>query len=572
MIKMNRILMFSVTFLLLGLLVAIPALAQEAKTAAEVLPLPESEVIRLDRILADIRNEKEDLKQLEKQLRSSDGVLEDVLSLRTDRLRMAIFVHTLDFAREISAQNSKNMDASAYLEEVRARLESLPDQARNTLDRLQTRIIYPSPDLPPEKFVLADQRLFAVIRETDEIFAALVAYIAIADDFGLDVTRERDYMVKQLTESAANRSVFMEKAMIDLDMLRSAVTTLPDNTDLVDWLHAVETRIKVTAHAMQKIVRLMNELELDSRQYRKQVLSATGEITADVLEISIVATLAAEWGRAIGKLIAIEGPKLLLQLLISTLIIFAALQIAKPIKKLVRKGLKSGRVSISHLLNEMIVSSVRNLVVMVGVLIALAQLGIELGPLLAGLGIAGFFIGFALQDSLSNFASGMLILFYRPFDVGDFVEAGGVRGKVKNMSLVNTTFLTIDNQRLIVPNNKIWSAVITNVTAQLTRRVDLVFGISYEDDLEKAGRILQEIVSQHDAVLKEPAPVVKVFELGESSVNFVVRPWVKTNDYYDVLWDLTKAVKLRFDEEGISIPYPQRDIHVKGTSAVLNAG
>jgi small conductance mechanosensitive channel len=210
----------------------------------------------------------------------------------------------------------------------------------------------------------------------------------------------------------------------------------------------------------------------------------------------------------------------------------------------------------------MIVSTVRNLVFIFGILIAISQLGISLGPLLAGLGIAGFIIGFALQGSLSNFASGILILLYRPFDVGDTVEAGGVRGKVKNMSLVNTTFMTFDNQMLIVPNNKIWESVITNVTAQRTRRVDLMFGISYGDDIDQAEKVLREIVDAHDAVLDDPEPMIRLHELGDSSVNFIVRPWVKTADYWDTYWDLTKAVKQRFDKEGISIPFPQRDVHI----------
>jgi len=245
------------------------------------------------------------------------------------------------------------------------------------------------------------------------------------------------------------------------------------------------------------------------------------------------------------------------------LIIFGFVQLAKLVQKLVRTGLNTAQVRISYLLKEMILSSVRNIVIMLGVLIAIAQMGISLGPLLAGLGIAGFIVGFALQDSLANFASGMLILLYRPFDVGDFVEAGGVRGKVSRMSLVNTTFMTFDNQRLTVPNNLIWSSVITNVTAQRTRRIDLIFGIAYEDDLEKAEKVLQSIIDAHEAVLDEPKPTVRVSELGESSVNFAVRPWVKTDDYWETYWDLTRTVKLRFDEEGISIPYPQRDVHVK---------
>jgi small conductance mechanosensitive channel len=215
----------------------------------------------------------------------------------------------------------------------------------------------------------------------------------------------------------------------------------------------------------------------------------------------------------------------------------------------------------------MIISTVGNLVLVLGVLIALSQIGISLGPLLAGLGIVGFVIGFALQDSLSNFASGMMILFYRPFDVGDTVEAGGVFGKVSSMSLVNTTFLTFDNQTIILPNNMVWSGVIKNVTAQRQRRVDLVFGVSYADDIPKVERVLQEIIDTHDKILDDPEPMIKLHELGDSSINFVVRPWVESDDYWDVYWDLMRTVKMRFDEEGISIPFPQRDVHLFNQNA-----
>jgi small conductance mechanosensitive channel len=197
-----------------------------------------------------------------------------------------------------------------------------------------------------------------------------------------------------------------------------------------------------------------------------------------------------------------------------------------------------------------------------GVLVALSQMGVSLGPLLAGLGVAGFIVGFALQETLSNFASGVMILFYEPFDVGDAVEAGGVLGKVSHMSLVSTTILTFDNQTLIVPNRMIWGNVIKNINTQIQRRVDLTFGISYSDDIPRAEALLMEIVKAHPKVLPDPEPVVRLHELGDSSVNFVVRPWVLTTDYWDVYWDVTRTVKMRFDEVGISIPFPQRDVHL----------
>ena len=179
--------------------------------------------------------------------------------------------------------------------------------------------------------------------------------------------------------------------------------------------------------------------------------------------------------------------------------------------------------------------------------VALSQVGFSLGPVHAGVGVAGFILGFALQDTLSNIAAGLMVLFYRPYDVGDLIEASGVTGKVSNMSLVSTTILTFDNQTMVVPNNKIWGDVIKNVTSQRTRRVDLGVGISYSDDIVKAERVLKDIVESDARVLIHPETIIKVNELGDSSVNFIVRPWVKTSDYWPVYWDLTRAVKLRFE-------------------------
>ena len=201
-----------------------------------------------------------------------------------------------------------------------------------------------------------------------------------------------------------------------------------------------------------------------------------------------------------------------------------------------------------------------------GLLIGLSQLGFELAPLLAGFGIAGVIIGFALQDTLSNFASGMMILIYRPFDVDDLINAAGVTGRVSHMSLVSTTIKTLDNQRLIIPNNKIWGDTINNITVEHQRRVDLTFGIGYGDNIEHAEKVLNEIVMAHPKVLKDPEPLIRLHLLGESSVDFIVRPWVRPIDYWDVYWDITREVKMRFDAEGISIPFPQRDVHIYQTT------
>ena len=224
--------------------------------------------------------------------------------------------------------------------------------------------------------------------------------------------------------------------------------------------------------------------------------------------------------------------------------------------------------SASELLKDFIVNITRKIVFLIGFVVALSMLEINIGPLLAAIGAAGFIVGFALQGTLSNFAAGIMILVYRPYDVGDLVDIGGTFGTVEAMTIVSTTLRTLDNQKVIVPNNKIWGDIVTNVTGTRQRRVDMVFGIGYSDDIAKAQKILAERLANHEAILKDPEPVVRVHELGDSSVNFVVRPWVKTENYWDVYWDVTRSVKERFDAEGVSIPFPQRDVHLHQVPAL----
>ena len=196
------------------------------------------------------------------------------------------------------------------------------------------------------------------------------------------------------------------------------------------------------------------------------------------------------------------------------------------------------------------------------IIAALGQLGIQTTSFIAVIGAAGLAIGLSLQASLSNFASGVMIIFFRPFKVGDFIEAAGVSGIVEGIQIFSTQMRTGDNKAIIVPNSSITGSNITNYSAKEERRVDLLFGIGYESDLRHAKQILQEIVTGDERILNDPAPVIAVSELADSSVNIIVRPWVRTEDYWNVYWDMIEAVKLRFDEENITIPFPQRDVHL----------
>ncbi|MBU8849588.1 MAG: mechanosensitive ion channel [Desulfobacterales bacterium] len=248
------------------------------------------------------------------------------------------------------------------------------------------------------------------------------------------------------------------------------------------------------------------------------------------------------------------------KLLAAILIFFIGKWLAGKLSKLVTKLLEKNNVD-KTLINFL--ESIIYYTFLVVVIIAVAgQLGINTTSFLTIVGAAGLAIGLALKDSLSNFASGVMLILFRPFSVGDFVDVGGVTGNVVSIALFNTTLNTPDNQRVIVPNSSITSNVITNVTANDTRRVDLVIGIGYDDDIKKAKDILNIILQEEDRVLDTPAANIAVSELADSSVNFVVRPWVKTDDYWGTYFDLTEKIKLAFDKEGISIPYPQQDVHM----------
>ncbi|RLQ21971.1 mechanosensitive ion channel family protein [Seongchinamella sediminis] len=214
-----------------------------------------------------------------------------------------------------------------------------------------------------------------------------------------------------------------------------------------------------------------------------------------------------------------------------------------------------------EILIKFLCSILRWVLLLFVVIASLSQLGIDTTSLVALLGAAGLAIGLSLQSSLANFASGVMLIVFRPFTKGNFVEVAGTSGSVDKISIFTTTLTTPDNKEVIVPNGAVIGNNIINYSARPTRRVDMVFGISYDDDIRKAKQILEEIVAGDERILQEPAPVIALGALADSSVNFLVRPWVNSADYWAVLWDTTEAVKLKFDEADITIPYPQMDVH-----------
>lgn len=251
---------------------------------------------------------------------------------------------------------------------------------------------------------------------------------------------------------------------------------------------------------------------------------------------------------------------LIINIVTAAIILVVGWWIAKLIQKLITGIMR--KKNVDAMLTSFTSNVVYTILFAFVIIAALGKLGVQTTSIIAVLGAAGLAVGLALQGSLSNFASGILIIFFRPFKVDDFVEVAGITGIVEGIQFFSTQLRTGDNKAVIVPNSSITSNNITNYSAKEQRRVDMVFGISYDNDLKIAKIILGELVDQDERILKDPAPVIAVSELGDNSVNIIVRPWVKTADYWNVYWDMLEKVKLRFDEENISIPYPQRDVHL----------
>jgi small conductance mechanosensitive channel len=415
--------------------------------------------------------------------------------------------------KEADAAARKSAQDASVNQVIAAAKKYAQEQAADNEDEESTAVKAPEPDRKP----LAEQ-----------------------DDADKKLAKAKQAISRDAAERATTR-----KQLLDyINHLREEQTVLIDRTNVV--IEAWE---------------LKGGDATEARQYIK----AISGIQVDVTDAE------ATWNTITGWTLSEEGgQRWLKNISIFIITIIAFLFLSRLAERGTRK-LFAKAANTSKLLEDFTLVSVRRLVIAVGVLVALTTLEINVGPLLAVIGAAGFVVAFALQDSLGNFASGILILLFRPFDVGDLVQIGGVQGKVQSVNLLSVQINTPDNQMVIVPNNSVWSSSITNITGSETRRVDLIFGISYDDDIDKAQHIMEELVSNHELVLKDPEPVIRVHELATSSVNFICRPWVKTEDYWTVYWDLTRAVKQRFDKEGISIPFPQQDVHYYNVAATAPA-
>jgi small conductance mechanosensitive channel len=449
---------------------------------------------------------------------------------------------------------------SMLMSELEAEASRLAEEAAKTL-ALIVRLAGEADSAAPDARVDVERRKNRAIGWYTLLFGSFHDNLAARTRLGLDVSLDRAKFVTLLQEA----SKLTSSALRNAESAAVALEPKPGATlepEAQARLAASQEFRKLLADAQRKYIDYMDEYGLNTVQLRQDLISTTGDVSHDILDPRVLGGLFGEWKGKTLRWLSERAPVVAFSLLSFAVIIAMFGILARVGRGLVRRAFSRSKGTVSGLAGDFVVTSTGRLIWLLGLVIAAAQLGIEVAPLIAGLGIAGFVAGFALQDTLSNFAAGLMILIYRPFDVGDFIQASGVEGNVRAMTLVYTSVLTPDNQMLIVPNSKVWGGVIRNVTHQAKRRVDLQFSVSYRDDLARAEALLVATLRENPRVLKDPAPDVQLHELGDSSAKFVVRPWVNTQDYWPAYWEVTREVKRRFDQEGFAPPFPQQELHI----------
>lgn len=399
----------------------------------------------------------------------------------------------------------------------------------------------------------------------DGLLSDLLENSSRMENLGIPVQEDLTFLDKILHWRALTVSgeiKLIQQQLADLNEQRRNATK-EDRIGILAKITAVEEHKDGLLDSLSDVIVLLNTRGIETTEYSKLLIKAKGQLSSEIFDSDVAFSLLHNWLDFSMKWLKGNGIEIVLKIFSVIVTLFVFRLFASLVKRLVKRTIGRKESDYSNLMGGFFVSMSGKIVMILGFLLVLSQLGIKVAPLLAGLGIIGFIIGFALQDVLSNFASGMMILIYQPFDIGDTIEVPDVSGYVQNMNLVSTIILTYDNQKLVVPNNKIWGNIIRNIHSEPTRRVDMSFGVSYETDLDKAETVLKNILDEHDLVLSNPPPRIKLHTLNDSSVDFIVRPWTKTENYWEVYWDITRSVKKRFDEEGIPIPYPQRDVHIK---------
>ncbi|MBW2448094.1 MAG: mechanosensitive ion channel [Deltaproteobacteria bacterium] len=466
-------------------------------------------------------------------------------------------------------QTESEIDAGQYQQKTRELLWRLDRRIPALIDETEAEAaaLRLQRETETEKLPNLEARIEDLEEVLDEAFRFYRSHIGHLDTMGLGSVKGRGQAAERLTVRASNLVGRLEHRRKQLDAAGATSAAAPGDVSLEADVVAAQARLDRVATSLWTTCDIMDDLDIETAEYRKTLITATGELTTDVLDLEVLEGLFEDLSDWAQRWLVQRAPKIFgrVGLFLGILALFSVLGVIA--RKVVERVIGESRENLSELARRMIVSFASRIVVMIGFFVALSQVGVNVTALLTGLGIAGFIVGFALQDTLGNFASGAMILAYRPFDVGDTIEAGGISGKVHNMNLVSTTILTFDNQTLVVPNSKIWGDVIRNVTAQQIRRVDLEFHLAHDVDVVQAESLFGEICSGHPEILDDPAPAIHIHKVTPAAVVFIVRPWVKTQDYWPTYWGLTREAKLRLAAEGIAMGAEPHTVRLESDAA-----
>jgi small conductance mechanosensitive channel len=544
-----------------------PALADSDAVPTETVETEEAEpqlILDARELIERIDAGRDQVRVLTREMKGAEGDDLVVLEHRLVQEKSAL----LDAVAELVANYEAQVEAELETTELRAWLvdivTSLTPQLVSHIERLEERLTNwrrQRDDLDAENALEFEAEMGRRMDWIESLYSAYVQHVAHREILDLPFEKVKADVSKRVlsrAQSLAGRIELIAQRRAADERLSAANA---DDPKLKAAVQLIEARNRPLLRALGHQADLMDEIGLDSATFRKVMITATGEVSVDLFRAPVafellqdLATSAERWATENGRRL---GGRLVLFIFI--LAIFRVL--ASLTRRLVERSTRRSR-GRTQLVEQMMLALAGRSVMMIGILVALSQVGVELAPILTGLGIVGFIVGFALQDSLSNFASGVMILMYQPYDVDDLIEAGGVFGVVGRMSLVSTTIMTIDNQTLIVPNSKIWGDVIKNVTNQPQRRIDLEVRLGYDGNVDRALEILKGILKDNKKVLVDPEPTVKLHRFGESALEIIVRPWVETADYWEVRWDLLENIKRAFDAEGIDFPVPRNDVRL----------
>ena len=445
-------------------------------------------------------------------------------------------------------------------------LRQLSTQLASELDQLSMQLQQShAQQSDPGNPTAAEQQHRRLLHERrDELIAALIANAQQRGQLGDPAPADIRQAERVIVERADLLSGRIELGRRRQQQINADLSALQYDSDeiaaLKKTLNAQRRQLKSDAQQLSRMADLLESVGGDDARYKQTAFFASGDIGEVYLDTEVTGSIFKQWQRQIERVFIEQSPQLMARLLLGGLLLMGFWLISRAVKAILQRWLGSIKLDMSNLARDFIIGASSKVVLLIGVLIGLSQIGLQVGPLLAGLGIVGFVVGFALQDTLSNFASGMMILVCHPFDEGDYINAAGVEGTVRRMNLVSTTIYTVENHRLVVPNNKIWGDIIRNITSQKLRRVDLVFGVSYDDDIERVETVLRQVIAAHPLVMPEPETVIKLNRLADSAVEFIARPWVRSEHYLELYWDLQKQVKLAFDRADIHFPFPQREV------------